>query len=86
MMAPASRNRRAGELLGEGTPAAEIPAIIGQASEGLDTVPLLAEAVAASGVEADALAALAALIRGECDAEEWMASLRQVERQRQRAA
>ncbi len=83
MMAPAGRNRRAGELLGTGTPADEIPGKIGQASEGLDTVPLLAEAVAASGVEADALAALAALIRGECDVEEWMATLRLVERKRQ---
>jgi glycerol-3-phosphate dehydrogenase (NAD(P)+) len=85
MMAPAGRNRRAGELLGTGTPAAEIPKKIGQASEGLDTVPLLAEAVAASGVEADALAGLSALIRGDLDAEEWMAGLRQVERQRRAA-
>jgi hypothetical protein len=28
---------------------------------------------------------LAALIRGECDAEEWMANLRAVERERQAA-
>jgi 1-acyl-sn-glycerol-3-phosphate acyltransferase len=85
MMAPSGRNRRAGELLGTGTPAAEIPGKIGQASEGLDTVPLLADAVASSGVEAVALAGLAALIRGDLDAEEWMANLRQVERQRQAA-
>jgi glycerol-3-phosphate dehydrogenase (NAD(P)+) len=83
MMAPSGRNRRAGELLGTGTPAKEIPGKIGQASEGLDTVPLLAEAVAASGVQGEALAALAALIAGEIEVEEWMASLRQVERQRQ---
>jgi glycerol-3-phosphate dehydrogenase (NAD(P)+) len=82
MMAPTGRNRRAGELLGTGTPAAEIPAKIGQASEGLDTVPLLAETVAASGAEAAALSGLAALIRGEFDGEEWIATLRQVERQR----
>jgi len=81
ILAPGSRNRRAGELLGTGTPASEIPGKIGQASEGLDTVPILAEAVAASGVEAEALAALAALIRGEIDVEEWMASLREVERE-----
>ncbi|HEU5061661.1 MAG TPA: 1-acyl-sn-glycerol-3-phosphate acyltransferase [Solirubrobacterales bacterium] len=85
MMAPAGRNRRAGELLGNGTPAKEIPKKIGQASEGLDTVPLLAQAVASSGVDADALAALAALIGGEIDVEEWMATLRQVERQRRAA-
>ena len=52
MMAPGGRNRRAGELLGSGTPAEQIPDLIGQASEGLDSVPLLAEAVAAAGVEA----------------------------------
>jgi 1-acyl-sn-glycerol-3-phosphate acyltransferase len=85
MMAPAGRNRRAGELLGTGTPAEEIPGKIGQASEGLDTVPLLAEAVAAAGVEADGLAGLAALIRGEVDAEQWVANLRAVEHERQAA-
>ena len=85
MMAPTGRNRRAGELLGTGTPAAEIPGKIGQASEGLDTVPLLAETVAASGVEAAGLSGLAALIGGEIDAEEWVATLRKVERERRAA-
>jgi glycerol-3-phosphate dehydrogenase (NAD(P)+) len=85
MMAPAGRNRRAGELLGTGTPAAEIPGKIGQASEGLDTVPLLAQAVAASGVSADALGGLAALIEGDVDAAGWLAGLRQVERARKAA-
>jgi glycerol-3-phosphate dehydrogenase (NAD(P)+) len=85
MMAPTGRNRRAGELLGAGTPAAEIPGKIGQASEGLDTVPLLAETVAASGAEAAALSALAALISGRFDVEEWVASLRVVERERRAA-
>jgi glycerol-3-phosphate dehydrogenase (NAD(P)+) len=85
MMAPAGRNRRAGELLGSGTPAEEIPAKVGQASEGLDTVPLLADAVAASGGPAQALRGLAALIRGEVDAEEWVAGLRDAERARRAA-
>jgi glycerol-3-phosphate dehydrogenase len=85
MMAPTGRNRRAGELLGTGTPAEEIPALIGQASEGLDTTPLLADAVAASGVKGDALEGLAKLIRGEVDAEDWVAGLRRAERARQAA-
>jgi glycerol-3-phosphate dehydrogenase len=85
MMAPAGRNRRAGELLGSGTPAEEIPKIIGQASEGLDTTPLLAEAVAASGVSAEALSGLAELIGGEIDADEWVAGLRRTERARRAA-
>ncbi len=86
LLAPSGRNRRAGELLGQGTPAKEIPDLIGQASEGLDAVPLLAEAIAAGGSPAAALDGLAALIRGEIDAEEWVAGLRLVERSRKAAA
>jgi glycerol-3-phosphate dehydrogenase (NAD(P)+) len=86
VLAPSGRNRRAGELLGRGTPAAEIPALIGQASEGLDTVPFLAAAVSASGNPADALNGLAALIRGEVDTEAWVAGLRLGERSKREAA
>jgi 1-acyl-sn-glycerol-3-phosphate acyltransferase len=85
MMAPTGRNRRAGELLGTGTPAEEIPQLIGQASEGLDTTPLLARTVAASGSPAEALSGLAALIHGEIGPEEWVAGLRRVERARRAA-
>jgi glycerol-3-phosphate dehydrogenase (NAD(P)+) len=85
MMAPAGRNRRAGELLGTGTPAGQIQDKIGQASEGLDTAPLLAEAVAASGGPAEALAGLAALIRGEIGPDDWVAGLRRTERSRRAA-
>ncbi len=85
MMAPTGRNRRAGELLGTGTPATEIPQLIGQASEGLDTAPLLAAAISAAGSPAEALNGLAALIRGEIDAEAWVAGLRRVERSRRAA-
>jgi 1-acyl-sn-glycerol-3-phosphate acyltransferase len=86
VLAPSGRNRRAGELLGRGTPAAEIPALIGQASEGLDAVPLLATAIEGSGSPAEALGGLAALIRGEIDTEAWVDSLRLVERSRREAA
>jgi glycerol-3-phosphate dehydrogenase (NAD(P)+) len=85
VMAPTGRNRRAGELLGKGTPAEEIPGLIGQASEGLDAVPLLAAATEAAGTPAEALSGLAALIRGEIDAESWVAGLRRVERSRRAA-
>src|SRR6059058_4827074 len=43
-LAPQSRNRRAGELLAEGVPSAEIPARVGQAVEALESVPLLGRA------------------------------------------
>ncbi|HSI81897.1 MAG TPA: 1-acyl-sn-glycerol-3-phosphate acyltransferase [Solirubrobacterales bacterium] len=85
VLAPGSRNRRAGELLGEGVPADQIPDRVGQASEALDSVPLLARAVADAGIDAPALDGLAALIGGEIDVDEWIAGLRRAERVRQAA-
>jgi glycerol-3-phosphate dehydrogenase len=79
MLAPGSRNRRAGELLGSGVPAEQIPARIGQASEALDSVPLCAAAVHAAGMEARGLEALAALVEGRADVGEWVATLRRAE-------
>ncbi|MDQ3573083.1 MAG: 1-acyl-sn-glycerol-3-phosphate acyltransferase [Actinomycetota bacterium] len=85
ILAPGSRNRRAGELLGKGTPPAQIQAKIGQASEGLDSVPLLAETVTRAGIGAPRLEGLAALIAGEIEATEWIAGLRRAERARRAA-
>ena len=82
VLAPGSRNRRAGELLGSGVPAEQIPERIGQASEGLDSVPLIAAAVEGAGVEAGGLSGLAALIEGEVTATEWVTGLRRAERAR----
>src|SRR5205814_4941771 len=76
VLAPGSRNRQAGELLGNGVPADQIPAKIGQASEGLDSVPLIAESVARAGIVAPGLDGLAALIDGSIDPGEWVAGLR----------
>ena len=85
VLAPQSRNRQAGELLGAGVPAEKIQARIGQASEALDSVPLIAETVAGAGIEAPSLEGLAALIEGEIDAGEWIAGLRRAERARRAA-
>jgi glycerol-3-phosphate dehydrogenase (NAD(P)+) len=85
ILAPGSRNRRAGELLGAGTPAEQIPEIIGQASEALDSVPLMARAVAASGVDSSAMQRLASLVEGEISPGEWMARVRRAERERRAA-
>src|SRR3712207_7866553 len=60
-------------LFRSGMPAERIPAEIGQASEALDSVPLLAAAVSESGIEAPDLEGLAALVEGEIDAPEWVA-------------
>jgi glycerol-3-phosphate dehydrogenase (NAD(P)+) len=75
-LAPESRNRRAGELLAEGVPAQAIPARVGQAIEALETVPLLAKALAASGIEAPITSALARLIEGTLPLDEWVAVVR----------
>ena len=85
VMAPGSRNRRAGELLGAGTPPDAIRAEIGQASEGLDSVPLIAQTIAAAGVDASGLQGLAALIEGRIGTDEWVAGLRRAERSRRAA-
>jgi len=71
-----SRNRRAGELLAAGVPAAEIPAQIGQAVESLESVPLLARALQGAGVDAPVTAALARLISGELPLDDWVALVR----------
>ncbi|MDX6632675.1 MAG: glycerol-3-phosphate dehydrogenase [Solirubrobacterales bacterium] len=85
ILAPGSRNRRAGELLGRGIPPAQIPAKIGQTSEALDSVPLLAQSVAAAGIEAPGLSGLSALVEGNMAAAEWIASVRRAERSRREA-
>jgi 1-acyl-sn-glycerol-3-phosphate acyltransferase len=85
VLAPKSRNRQAGELLGSGVPAEKIRGRLGQASEGLDSVPLIAETVVAAGIEAPGLEGLAALIEGRIDPQEWIAGLRRAERTRRAA-
>jgi glycerol-3-phosphate dehydrogenase (NAD(P)+) len=75
-LARESRNRRAGELLAEGVPTAEIPARVAQAVEALETVPLLAKALAAAGIDAPVTGALARLIDGSLPLEEWVAIVR----------
>jgi glycerol-3-phosphate dehydrogenase (NAD(P)+) len=75
-LAPQSRNRRAGELLAEGVPGAEIPAHIGQAVESLESVPLLARALTDAGVDAPVTNGLAHLIAGDLPLAEWVSMVR----------
>jgi len=75
-LAPESRNRRAGELLAQGVPSAEITAHVGQAVEALETVPLLAKALAAAGIQAPVTSALARLIEGDLPLDGWIAIVR----------
>jgi len=75
-LAPQSRNRRAGELLAAGVPAADIAPRIGQAVEALESVPLLARALTAAGVEAPVTRGLAQLIAGELPLNDWVGLVR----------
>jgi glycerol-3-phosphate dehydrogenase (NAD(P)+) len=75
-LAPMSRNRRAGELLAAGVAAHDIPGRVGQAVESLESVPLLARALARSEVEAPVTDALGLLISGELPLDDWVALVR----------
>jgi glycerol-3-phosphate dehydrogenase (NAD(P)+) len=75
-LAPQSRNRRAGELLAQGVPTSEIAERIGQAVESLESVPLLARALADAGIDAPVNAALTRLIAGDLPLGEWVALVR----------
>jgi glycerol-3-phosphate dehydrogenase len=66
-----SRNRRAGELLAQGIPGAEIPAALGQAAEAVDSVPLLATVARGAHLQTPALESLAALVEGRIGPERW---------------
>ena len=81
ILAPGSRNRRAGELLGKGMPAGRDPRqSSARPPRGWTRVPLIAETVSKAGVDAPGLEGLARLIAGEISPAEWMAGLRRAER------
>ena len=75
-LAPQSRNRRAGELLAQGIPTAEIPERIGQAVEALESVPLLAQALDRAAIDAPVTSGLARLISGELPLDRWLELVR----------
>jgi 1-acyl-sn-glycerol-3-phosphate acyltransferase len=85
VVADGSRNRRAGELLGRGMPAAEIGPALGHAVEAVDTVPLLAARLREAQLTAPATLGLAALVEGEIDPERWTAAVTQPTRRPRRA-
>jgi len=70
-----SRDRRAGELLAQGVPAAEIDNAVGHAVEAVDAAPLLATAARDARLETPALDSLAALIEGRIEPGQWTATI-----------
>jgi glycerol-3-phosphate dehydrogenase (NAD(P)+) len=73
-MAGESRNRRAGELVGLGVPAARVPGIVGQTAEALAAVPLLEAGLRERGLSAPATAGLSALLEGRTSPDAWVES------------
>jgi 1-acyl-sn-glycerol-3-phosphate acyltransferase len=74
-VSPNERNRRAGELLAQGVPGAELDHALGHAVEGVDAAPLLASAARDARLQTPALDSLAALIEGRIEPEEWTATI-----------
>jgi len=75
-LAEHSRNRRAGELLGQGIPGNQIPSVLPQAAEGISSVPMLVEALDRKRIDCPASEALNSLIEGRIGRAEWLASVR----------
>jgi 1-acyl-sn-glycerol-3-phosphate acyltransferase len=70
-----SRNRRAGELLAQGVPGAEISQALGQTAEAMDAVPLLAHVARDEHLSTPALNNLADLVEGKIAPDRWTATI-----------
>src|SRR3954462_4116504 len=75
-LAPHSRNRRAGELLAQGVPAADIAGRLGAKAEAVDTVPQLTELCDRLGCEAPALESLTGHVEGRIQPSRWIENVR----------
>jgi glycerol-3-phosphate dehydrogenase (NAD(P)+) len=80
-----SRDHRAGELLAQGVPATEIAHALGQGTEAVDAVPLLATAAREARLDSPALDGLAALVEGRIEPEEWAATITEPRRSKRRS-
>ena len=68
VVAEGGRNRRAGEMLGEGIPAAQVREELGEVAEALESVGPLADAIESSGGRCPALRSLAGVVDGSSEA------------------
>jgi glycerol-3-phosphate dehydrogenase (NAD(P)+) len=75
-----SRNHRAGEMLAQGVPAAEISHALGQGTEAVDSVSLLATAARQARLDTPALDGLAALVEGRIEPGQWAATVTEPKR------
>ncbi|HYZ81647.1 MAG TPA: 1-acyl-sn-glycerol-3-phosphate acyltransferase [Solirubrobacteraceae bacterium] len=82
VVAKSSHNRRAGELLAQGVPAADIGRSIAQAADAVDSVELLAHVARDAQLQTPALDGLAALVQGRIEPEQWTATVTEPSRPR----
>ena len=75
-LAEGSRNRRAGELVGQGVPSDAVPGIVGQTAEALAAVPLLDATLRERGVDAPVTAGLRTLLEGGTTPNDWVQTFR----------
>jgi glycerol-3-phosphate dehydrogenase (NAD(P)+) len=76
VLAPHSRNRRAGEMLVSGVPAEGLSSALGGTAEGVESVPLLAARCDHERIDAPATQALAALVEGRIAPDTWIEDVR----------
>jgi glycerol-3-phosphate dehydrogenase (NAD(P)+) len=76
VLAPHSRNRRAGELLASGVPAGQVSTALGATAEAIESVPLLAATCVHEGIDAPATEALSALVEGRIAPARWIEDVR----------
>ncbi|MGZ4326215.1 MAG: NAD(P)H-dependent glycerol-3-phosphate dehydrogenase, partial [Solirubrobacteraceae bacterium] len=82
VVSKSSHNRRAGELLAQGVPAADIGRSIAQAADAVDSVELLASVAHDAHISTPALDDLAALVQGRIDPGQWTAAVTEPARPR----
>jgi glycerol-3-phosphate dehydrogenase len=78
----ASYNRRAGELLAQGVPAADVGRSIAQAADAVESVELLTSVARDAHLSTPALDGLAALVQGRIEPEQWTATVTEPARKR----
>ncbi len=82
VVAADSSTRQAGELLAQGIPREQMTAVLGQAAEAVDSVPLLASVARDARLQTPALDGLAALVEGRIEPERWAATVTQPSRRK----
>jgi glycerol-3-phosphate dehydrogenase (NAD(P)+) len=82
LLEPGGSDRRAGELVRAGVPAARAAAMLNHAAESLATVELLGLACEHQGIEAPVTTGLQRVLEGGASIDDWLSSVRSADRRR----